>query len=237
MRNLLREGGIAVRITVLIMLLTGIIYPLVVTGVAQGLFHDRANGSLVKVNGQVIGSSLIGQQFTSDKYFHPRPSDTLNAAGTPQPYNAANSGASNLGPTNPALILAVEQNAGALRCSEGLPPGPAPLVTAAPAPSATATPARVASSPAPAATTACAPVTQAQQQLPVDAVTGSGSGLDPDISVAYADLQVARVARARNLSLAAVQKLVNDHILDRQFGVLGERRVNVLDLNLALDGG
>ena len=224
MHSVLREGGIAVRITILIMLLTGIIYPLVITGVAQGLFHGRANGSLVKVNGRVAGSSLIGQEFTSDKYFHGRPSDTVNAAGTAEPYNAANSGASNLGPTNPALILAVEQHADAVRCSEGLPPGPPPIVTPSPAPS-----------PAPAAAP-CAPVTQARQQIPVDAVTGSGSGLDPDISVAYADLQVARVAKARNLSDAVVQKLVDAHILGREFGVLGERRVNVLDLNLALDG-
>lgn len=228
MRKYLPELGIAVRITALMMVVTGLIYPLVVTGAAQALFHDRANGSLVKQNGQVIGSSLIGQSWTSDRYFHGRPSATLDASGTPEPYNAANSSASNLGPTNPALILAVEQNADALRCLEGLSPGPPPLVT--PAPDAGATPAASAT-PAP-----CAPLTQPNvSEVPVDAVTSSGSGLDPDISVAYADLQVARVARARNLSPQAVQQLVNDHILDRQFGVLGERRVNVLDLDLALD--
>ncbi len=238
MRRYLPELGIAVRITVLMMVVTGLIYPLVVTGAAQALFHDRANGSLVKQNGQVIGSSLIGQGWTSDRYFHGRPSATLDASGTPAPYNAANSSASNLGPTNPALILAVEQNADALRCLEGLPPGPLPLVTPAPDASATAAPsATPAAAASPSATPApCAPLAQPDvSEVPVDAVTSSGSGLDPDISVAYADLQVARVAKARGLSPQAVQQLVNDQILDRQFGVLGERRVNVLDLNLALD--
>ncbi|HEY7293856.1 MAG TPA: potassium-transporting ATPase subunit C [Dehalococcoidia bacterium] len=226
MRRYLPELGIAIRLTLVVMVVTGLIYPLVVTGAAQALFHDRANGSLVKQNGQVIGSSLIGQNWTSDKYFHGRPSATLNASGTPDPYNAASSAASNLGPTNPALIAAVQQNADDVRCLEGLPPGPPPLVT--PAPDAAASPT---ATPAP-----CAAVTQPNVgQVPVDAVTSSGSGLDPDISVAYADLQVARVAKARNLSPQEVQQLVNDHILDRQFGVLGERRVNVLDLNLALD--
>lgn len=230
MRRYLPELGIAVRITVLLMLVTGLIYPLAVTGAAQALFHDRAEGSLVKRNGQVIGSSLIGQSWTGDTYFHGRPSATLDASGTPAPYDAASSSASNLGPTNPALILAVEQNAGALRCLEGLPPGPPPLVT--PAPSATpAAEADPTATPAP-----CAPVTQpGVSQVPVDAVTASGSGLDPDISVEYAELQVARVAKARGLSPQVVQQLVRDQTLDRQLGVLGERRVNVLDLNLALD--
>jgi potassium-transporting ATPase KdpC subunit len=224
MRRYLPELGIAVRITVLMMLVTGLIYPLLVTGAAQALFHDRANGSLVKQNGRIIGSSLIGQNWTSDTYFHGRPSATLNSSGTPEPDNAASSSASNLGPTNPALILAVEQNADAVRCLEGLPPGPPPLVTPVPNASATATPAP------------CAPVTQPNvSQVPVDAVTNSGSGLDPDISIDYAELQVERVATARNLSPQVVQQLVDDHILDRQFGVLGERRVNVFDLNLALD--
>ena len=235
MKRFLPELGIAIRITIVVMVVTGIIYPLVVTGVAQGLFHDRANGSLVKQNGQVVGSSLIGQQFTSDKYFHGRPSATLDANGTPEPYNAANSSASNLGPTNPALLLAVQGNADAVRCSEGLPPGPPPLVPPAPSasPAPTTTPA-ASSTPAP-TPAPCAPVTLADQQIPADAVTASGSGLDPDISVAYAELQVQRVAKARNVQQDQVEQLVQDHILDRQFGVLGERRVNVLDLNLALD--
>lgn len=208
------------------MVVTGIIYPLVMTGAAQVLFHDRANGSLITRNGQVAGSSLIGQSFSSDKYFHGRPSSTVDVNGTPQPYNAANSSASNLGPTNPALILAAEQNADAVRQSECLPPGPPPLVTPTPSSGAAAAPA---ATPAPCATT------QADQQIPVDAVTASGSGLDPDISVAYAMLQVPRVARARGLAEDALRGFVQDHILDRQFGILGERRVNVLDLNLALD--
>jgi K+-transporting ATPase ATPase C chain len=237
MRRYLPELGIAVRITIVMMVVTGLLYPLVVTGAAQALFHDRAEGSLVKKDGQIIGSSLIGQSWTSDQYFHGRPSATLDANGTPKPYNAASSSASNLGPTNPALILAVEQNADALRCLEGLPPGPPPLVTPPPDASATAAPSATPAAASPTATPApCVPVTQPNaSQVPVDAVTTSGSGLDPDISVVYADLQVARVAKARNLSPQVVQKLVNDHILDRQFGVLGERRVNVLDLNLALD--
>ncbi|MGI8550110.1 MAG: potassium-transporting ATPase subunit C [Dehalococcoidia bacterium] len=231
MRTYLRECGVAIRLTLLIMLLTGIIYPLVVTAVAQAVFHDRANGSLVERDGAVVGSRLIGQSFTSDQYFHGRPSDTLSVpsdpsqTAVPQPYNAANSGAANLGPTNQALILAVQSNSDALRCREGLPPGPATLVTPSPAPSAV-----------PAASTApCAHVSKPAQELPVDAVTGSGSGLDPDISVAYAELQIPRIATARTLPGDQVRKLVQDQILDRQFGILGERRANVLDLNLALD--
>jgi len=225
----LNDLGIAIRLTVVMMILTGLIYPLVMTGAAQALFHDRANGSLLKdQSGNVVGSSLIGQSFTSDKYFHGRPSATVDSNGNPLPDNAANSSASNLGPTNPALILAVEQNADAVRCAEGLPAGPPPLVT--PAPATTAASATPAPTPAP-----CARFSQPQQDIPVDAVTASGSGLDPDISVDYAMLQVQRVAAARNLSTDQVRQLVQDHILDRQFGLLGERRVNVLDLNLALD--
>jgi potassium-transporting ATPase KdpC subunit len=229
MRRSLNDFGIAIRLTVVMMVLTGLIYPLVMTGAAQALFRDRANGSLIKdQSGNIVGSSLIGQSFTSDKYFHSRPSATLDANNNPAPYNAANSSASDLGPTNPALILAVEQNAGAVRCAEGLPPGPPPLVT--PAPATPAPGAAASTTPAP-----CASFSQPQQDIPVDAVTASGSGLDPDISVAYAMLQVQRVAQARNLSADAVTQLVQDNILDRQFGLLGERRVNVLDLNLALD--
>src|SRR5579875_542904 len=211
--------GIAVRITIVIMVLTGLIYPLALTGVAQGLFTHRANGSLITRNGEVVGSSLIGQQFTSPRYFHGRPSATLDANGTPQPYNAANSGASNIGPTNPDLIADVETAADTVRCENGLPPGPAPIV-----PPATPTP------------TACAPVTQpGVTRVPVDAVTSSGSGLDPDISVAYALLQVPRVAKARGLPEETVRQLVEQHTFERQLGYLGERRVNVLELNLALD--
>jgi K+-transporting ATPase ATPase C chain len=233
MRRSLSDLGIAVRLTVVIMVLTGLVYPLVMTGAAQALFRDRANGSLVTDgSGTVVGSSLIGQSFTSDKYFHGRPSATVDSNGNPLPYNAANSSASNLGPTNPALILAVEQNADAVRCAEGLPPGPPPLVTPAPATPASSPAASATPTPTPAP---CASFSQAQQDIPVDAVTASGSGLDPDISVAYVMLQVQRVAQARKLSADAVAQLVQDQILDRQFGLLGERRVNVLDLNLALD--
>jgi potassium-transporting ATPase KdpC subunit len=235
MRRTLGDLGIAVRLTVVIMVLTGLIYPLVMTGAAQALFRDRANGSLLRdQSGNVVGSSLIGQSFTSDKYFHGRPSATVDSSGNPLPYDAMNSSASNLGPTNPALILAVEQNADAVRCAEGLPAGPAPLVTPAPA-TPTPTPAAgAAATPAPTAVP-CASFSQPQQEIPVDAVTASGSGLDPDISVDYAMLQVQRVAKARNMSVDTLTKFVQDNILDRQFGILGERRVNVLDLNLALD--
>ena len=226
MRRNLGEFGIAIRLTVVMMIVTGLLYPLVITGAAQALFHDRANGSLVKdQSGNVVGSSLIGQQFTADKYFHSRPSATVDSSANPLPYNAANSGASNLGPTNPALILAVEQNGDSVRCAEGLPTGPPPIVTPTPAATTTA-----AATPPP-----CARFTQPAQEVPVDAVTASGSGLDPDISVDYAMLQVDRVAQARNLNADQVRQLVDDRVLDRQFGLLGERRVNVLDLNLALD--
>lgn len=220
MRGYLPELGTAIRLTVILMVLTGILYPLAVTGIAQGLFYHRANGSLVRVNGQVAGSSLIGQEFTSSRYFHGRPSDTINAAGTPQPYDASASGASNLGPTNPALIRAVEQQAAAIRCQNGLKPGPGLQPVKLPAAAKSAS---------------CAPIQAKSSAVPVDAVTSSGSGLDPDISIAYADLQVARVAKARHLPETQVQALVNQHILGRQFQVLGEPRVNVLDLNTALD--
>src|SRR5580700_966448 len=237
MRRYLPDFGIAIRITVVFIVIMGLIYPLVMTGIAQAIFNNKANGSLVTdKNGNVVGSALIGQNFTSDKYFHGRPSATLDSNGTPSPYNASNSSASNLGPTNPALILAVEQNADAVRQSECLPPGPAPLVT--PTPTDTPTPG---SSPTPAATgtptataTPCA-TTQAVQQIPVDAVTASGSGLDPDISVDYAMLQVARVARARGISEDSLRQFVQSRIEERDLGLLGERRVNVLQLNLALD--
>jgi potassium-transporting ATPase KdpC subunit len=233
MRRFIPELGIAIRLTIVIMVVTGLIYPLVMTGIAQGVFHDRAEGSLVHDSGgNVIGSSLIGQSFTSDKYFHSRPSATTDANGTPQPYNAANSSASNLGPTNPVLIANVQQYSDAVRCTEGLPPGPPPIVTPTPAPS----PASAASPTPPTPTSVpCSTAKQPQQDIPVDAVTTSGSGLDPDISVDYALLQVARVAQARHLTTDQVQQLVQNHTFDRQFGILGERRVNVLDLNIALD--
>jgi K+-transporting ATPase ATPase C chain len=171
-------------------LLTGVVYPLVVTGIAQVAFPSQANGSLIIQNGKVVGSQLIGQQFDDPKYFWGRLSAT-----SPEPYNAASSSGSNLGPANPALTSAVEARIQALRAAD--------LSNTAP--------------------------------LPVDLVTSSGSGLDPDISVAAALYQVHRVAVARGLTDAQVQALVNQYIEGRQFGFLGEPRVNVLKLNLALD--
>lgn len=170
--------------------LTGIVYPLVVTGIARVLFAAQAAGSLVTVNGRVVGSDLIGQAFTAPAHFWSRPS-----ASTPQPYNGTASGGSNSGPLNPALLDAVKARVRALRAAD---PGN------------------------------LAPV-------PVDLVTASASGLDPDISVAAADYQAARIARVRGLPLKQVQALIARHTAGRLLGVLGEPRVNVLELNLALD--
>ena len=191
MRGFIRQLAPAVIGVLAFTLLCGVVYPLVVTGIAQVAFHDKANGSLIKVDGQVVGSSLIGQQFSDAKYFHPRPS----AAGTG--YDGLASSASNLGPTNPDLLKAVDDRVAAYRQENGLP---------------------------------------ASQLVPVDAVTTSGSGLDPDISVANARLQTARVAAARGMSEADVAKLVDAHTSGRQWAIFGEPGVNVLELNLALDG-
>jgi K+-transporting ATPase ATPase C chain len=191
-------------IAFLLIVLTGLIYPGIVTVLAQVIFPYQANGSLHTVNGNVVGSDQIGQQWTSPRYFHGRPSATLNARGTPQPYSADNSAASNLGPTNKQLIngnggtyLGVKNYAAQFRKENGL---------------ASNTP------------------------LPADIVTASGSGLDPDISVEAALLQVNRVAQVRGMSQDAVHKIVTDHIQGRFLGILGESYVNVLALNLALDG-
>ena len=172
-------------------LLTGVAYPLLVTGLAQGLFPHQANGSLIERDGRLVGSGLIGQPFSAPGYFWPRPSAT-----GPVPYNAAASSGSNLGPTNPALAAAVRERIAALRAAD--PGNPA--------------------------------------RIPVDLVTASASGLDPHLSPAAAGYEIARVARARGLAPAAVQQLVAAHTEGRTFGVLGEPRVNVLQLNLALDG-
>lgn len=174
----------------LLTIITGLLYPLAVTGVAQALFPRQANGSLIVQNGQVLGSSLIGQPFDDLKYFWSRPSAT-----SPFPYNAAASGGSNLGPTNPALIKAVQDRVATLTAAD--PDNPLPI--------------------------------------PVDLITASGSGLDPHLSPAAADYQVRRVARARAMDEDVVRRLVAEHTEGRQWGVLGEPRVNVLLVNLALD--
>jgi len=165
-------------------------YPLLVTGIAQGIMPTGANGSLIVQDGKQVGSALIGQPFSDPKYFWGRPSATA-----PFPYNAAASSGSNLGPSNPALAEAVRARIAALRAAD---PGNGSAV-------------------------------------PVDLVTASASGLDPHISAAAAQFQLPRVARARGLSEQRVQQLVADHTEHRQFGILGEPRVNVLRLNLALD--
>jgi K+-transporting ATPase ATPase C chain len=187
----------AVVITLLLTVVTGLIYPGIVTGLAQLIFPNQANGSLKYVNGNLVGSELIGQYWTSPKYFHGRPSATVNpSTGTPEPYAADNSTASNLGPTNSVLIQTVQQRIAALKQENpNAPPGP----------------------------------------VPVDLVTSSGSGLDPDITVAGALYQVPRVAQARGLSENVVKQLVMDHVTGRFLGIFGEDHVNVLDLNLALD--
>lgn len=185
----------AIVLTLLLTIVTGLIYPGIVTGLAQLMFPYQANGSLVKVNGQVIGSALIGQQWTSPKYFFGRPSATMNDAGTAsQPYNAENSAASNLGPTSAKLVQGVQQRVKALQKEN---PG---------------------------------------VSVPVDLVTASGSGLDPDISIAGAYFQIPQIAGARGMSQDAVRTLINNHIHGRFLFVFGEPYVNVLELNLALDG-
>ena len=186
----------AVVLTLLLTVLTGLIYPGVVTALAQLIFPYQANGSLHYVNGKLVGSDLIGQYWTAPKYFHGRPSATSNLNGTPSPYEADNSTASNLGPTNATLIKTVQQRVAELKKENpNAPPGP----------------------------------------VPVDLVTASGSGLDPDITVAAALYQVPRVAKVRGLSQNVVQQLVMDHVQGRFLGIFGEPYISVLDLNLALD--
>lgn len=173
-------------------LLTGAIYPLAVTGVAHALFDWRAEGSVLAVAGKPIGSALIGQSFSAPKYFWGRPSAT-----SPQPYNGLASGGSNLGPTNPAELAAVQSNVAALRAADP---------------------------------------TDANAPVPADLATASGSGLDPDISLAAALYQVVRVASTRHLPAAQVRRLVDRRARRPWLGLFGEPRVNVLELNLALDG-
>lgn len=197
-RAVLRQVRPAILLTILLTLILGIAYPLATTGAAQVLFPSQANGSIIYVNGKPIGSQLIGQYWTQPQYFHGRPSATNNLQGTPAPYEADNSGGSNQGPTNQALITTVQQRIDALKAENpDVPPG---------------TP------------------------IPVDLVTASASGLDPNISVAAAYYQIPRIAKARGLSQDAVRQLVDAHVEGRFLGLFGEPRVNVLELNLALDG-
>ena len=185
-----RQFRTAIIFLVVFTVITGVIYPLIVTGVAQAFFHKQANGSLITTNGEVVGSELIGQQFSDPKYFWGRLSAT-----SPVPYNAASSSGSNYGPDNPALVAEVQARIDALKAVD--PNNTLPIT--------------------------------------VDLVTSSGSGLDPDISVAAADYQINRVAQYRNLTVVQVSALVKQFTTGRTFGILGEPRVNVLKLNLALD--
>ena len=187
---MLNELRPAVVSFLLLTLLTGIAYPLLVTGISQLAMPDRANGSMIMKDGKPAGSELIGQSFSDPRYFWSRPSAT-----GPMPNNASASSGSNLGPTNPALMDAIKARVQALKDAD---PGNS-------------------------------------LPVPVDLVTASASGLDPHISPAAAQYQLARVARVRNLNPDTLRKLVDEHTEGRQFGILGEPRVNVLELNLALD--
>ncbi len=184
-----KEIAPAFKMMLLMTLLTGIIYPLATTGLAQLFFRDSANGRLVSANGQMVGSSLIGQNFTKPEYFHPRPSAAGNG------YDATQSGGSNLGPTSQKLIDRVKQSVEQFR--KGNPDYSGPI--------------------------------------PADLVTASGSGLDPDISPASANAQALRIAKARGITAAQLEQLISANTQGRQLGFLGEPRVNVLKINLALD--
>jgi potassium-transporting ATPase KdpC subunit len=195
---MLKEIRPAIVLLVALTLITGVIYPFAMTGIARVIFPTQSQGSLVEENGKIVGSALIGQEFKSDRYFHGRPSATVSpdpndtTKTVPAPYNAANSGGSNLGPTNKSLIERVQGDMDRLK--EENP----------------------------------------SSEVPIDLVTTSGSGLDPHISPAAALFQVPRVAKARNMSEDSVRRLVDEHVEGRTLGILGEPRVNVLALNLAL---
>jgi potassium-transporting ATPase KdpC subunit len=197
---MLREIRPAIVVLLALTLITGLIYPVAMTGIAKVILPRQAEGSLIERDGKIIGSALIGQEFKSDKYFHGRPSatsapDPNDATKTvPAPYNASNSGGSNLGPSNKVLIDRVQADIDALKKENP------------------------------------------SQPVPIDLVTTSGSGLDPDVSPEAAYFQVPRVAKVRNLPEERVRQLVNEHIQERFLGILGEARVNVLQLNIALDG-
>jgi potassium-transporting ATPase KdpC subunit len=178
----------SIRLTIVLTILTGLVYPLVITGLAQWTMHSQANGSLILRDGQAVGSALLAQPFSADRYFWPRPS----AAG----YATVPSGASNWGPTSEALRKAVQERAARIRATHGLP---------------------------------------ADTPVPADLVFASGSGLDPHISPEAAELQVTRVARARGLDEEGVRSVVDRLVEPPQWGLLGEARVNVLRLNLAMD--
>jgi K+-transporting ATPase ATPase C chain len=188
MSKILRQSIVSL---LLLTLVTGVVYPLVVTGIAQVIFPTAANGSVLVRDGKPVGSALIGQPFSDPRYFWGRPSAT-----SPFPYNGAASGGSNLGPTNPALADTVKQRIAALRAADP----------------------------------------ENTKPVPVDLVTASGSGLDPQISPAAAEFQVERVARARGMNAEEVRRLVTAATQKRQWRIFGEPRVNVLQLNLALDG-
>jgi potassium-transporting ATPase KdpC subunit len=196
---MIREIRPAILVLVLLTLITGLVYPLAMTAITGAIFPKQAQGSLIERDGKVIGSALIGQEFREDKYFHGRPSATTapdpadSTKTVPAPYNAANSGASNLGPTSKALNERIKEDVDRLKTEN---------------PSA---------------------------GVPIDLVTASGSGLDPDISPEGALFQVPRVAKARNMPEDRVRQLVSENTSGRLAGLLGEPRVNVLALNLALD--
>ncbi len=196
---MLKEMRPAIVFIVALTLITGVVYPFAMTGIARAVFPHQSQGSLIERDGKVIGSVLIGQEFKGGGYFHGRPSATVapdpndSMKTVPAPYNAANSGGSNLGPTNKALIERVQADVEKLKQEN------------------------------------------ASNQVPIDLVTTSASGLDPHISPAAALFQVPRVAKARNIPEDRVRRLVDEHIEARMFGVLGEPKVNVLALNLALD--
>ncbi len=189
-KEVIAQMRTALILLIVLTVLTGLLYPLAVTGLAQLLFPTQANGSLIEHNNRVIGSRLIGQSFTSNAYFWGRPSAT-----SPYPYNGEASSGSNSGPTNPSFLATVEDRI-------------AQLKQASP---------------------------QNNNAIPVDLVTASGSGLDPDISPQAAFYQVARIAKTRNLSEKEIQSLIQQYTQHRTFGLLGETRINVLELNLALD--
>ena len=196
---MLREIRPAIVLLVGLTLITGLAYPLAMTGIAGVLFPKQAQGSLIEKDGKVVGSALIGQEFKDDKYFHGRPSATTapdpndSTKTVSAPYNAANSGGSNLGPTSKALADRVKEDVDKLKAENP------------------------------------------SQPVPVDLVTTSGSGLDPNISPEAALFQVPRVAKVRNIPEAKLRQLVEEHVEGRTLGILGEPRVNVLLLNLALD--